>query len=168
MSSVDAFKLSDSISDLSRPLEACTRMALKYGPGFSITVPGVRIIDISKPEWLEYIQKSRLLIHLSPQKVKSLISLVLSFQNNTANFDNYEKVRKNSSSTGFDFLILMHVFSQGIMFRSLMVDLFGDGILVIDGASWKRARMVTARMFHAGTFKVRSRYMSQFHTPVRA
>ncbi|KAA1081703.1 Protein kinase alk2 [Puccinia graminis f. sp. tritici] len=83
-------------------------MALKLRPGFSITVPGVRIIDVSKPEWLEYIQKT--------------------------NFDNYQK---------------------GPMFRGLMVDLFGDGILVTDGALWKRARTVTSRVFSANTFKVR-------------
>ncbi|KAA1103818.1 Protein kinase alk2 [Puccinia graminis f. sp. tritici] len=81
-------------------------MALKLRPGFSITVPGVRIIDVSKPEWLEYIQKT--------------------------NFDNYQK---------------------GPMFRGLMVDLFGDGILVTDGALWKRARTVTSRVFSANTFK---------------
>ncbi|PLW50750.1 hypothetical protein PCASD_00742 [Puccinia coronata f. sp. avenae] len=58
-------QLAQSLTDISRPLEASTIMALKLRPGFSITVPGVRIIDISKPEWLEYIQKT--------------------------NFDNYEK-----------------------------------------------------------------------------
>jgi hypothetical protein len=52
-------KLAQSLADLSRPLEASTLMALKLRPGFSITVPGVRIIDVSKPEWLEYIQKSQ-------------------------------------------------------------------------------------------------------------
>ncbi|KAH9461536.1 hypothetical protein Pst134EA_017836 [Puccinia striiformis f. sp. tritici] len=99
-------QLVQSLTDMSQPLEASTIMALKLRPGFSITVPGVRIIDISKPEWLEYIQKT--------------------------NFDNYIK---------------------GPMFRSLMLDLFGDGILVTDGAMWKRARMVTSRIFSANTFK---------------
>ncbi|POW14746.1 hypothetical protein PSTT_02688 [Puccinia striiformis] len=99
-------QLVQSLTDMSQPLEASTIMALKLRPGFSITVPGVRIIDISKPEWLEYIQKT--------------------------NFDNYIK---------------------GPMFRSLMLDLFGDGILVTDGAMWKRVRMVTSRIFSANTFK---------------
>ncbi|PLW48676.1 hypothetical protein PCANC_15462 [Puccinia coronata f. sp. avenae] len=99
-------QLFQSLIDTSRPLEASTIMALKLRPGFSITVPGVRIIDVSKPEWLEYIQKT--------------------------NFDNYEK---------------------GPMFRSLMADLFGNGILVTDGESWKRSRTVISRIFHATTFK---------------
>nr|AHK06536.1 putative cytochrome P450 [Puccinia horiana] len=91
---------------MSRPLEASTIMALKLRPGFSVTVPGVRIIDVSKPEWLEYIQKT--------------------------NFDNYQK---------------------GPVVRSLMGDLFGKGILVSDGALWKRSRMVISRAFHPSTFK---------------
>jgi len=41
-----------------RLLEDFTIKAFKLGPGFSITIPGMRIIDISKPEWIEYIQKT--------------------------------------------------------------------------------------------------------------
>jgi hypothetical protein len=36
-----------------------------------------------------------------------------------------------------------------------MEDLFGTSILVTDGASWKRSRLVTSRVFHINTFKVR-------------
>lgn len=39
-------------------LEYTTAQAFKYGPGFSFTVPGFRIIDISKPEWIEHVQKT--------------------------------------------------------------------------------------------------------------
>ncbi|OAV86123.1 hypothetical protein PTTG_01734 [Puccinia triticina 1-1 BBBD Race 1] len=46
------------IKNRSRPLEDFTIKALKMGPGFSFTLPGIRIIDISKPDWLEYVQKT--------------------------------------------------------------------------------------------------------------
>ncbi|KAH9812067.1 cytochrome P450 monooxygenase [Melampsora americana] len=35
-------------------LEWSTCLGLKHGPGWSITFPGIRIIDISKPEWIAY------------------------------------------------------------------------------------------------------------------
>ncbi|KAA1099008.1 cytochrome P450-dit2 [Puccinia graminis f. sp. tritici] len=41
-----------------RNLEDNTVRALEHGPGFSITVPGIRIVDISKPEWIEHMQKT--------------------------------------------------------------------------------------------------------------
>ncbi|OAV90897.1 hypothetical protein PTTG_28169 [Puccinia triticina 1-1 BBBD Race 1] len=99
-------QLVQGLADSSNHLEASTRMALKLRPGYSTTVPGVRMIDVSKPEWLEYIQKT--------------------------NFDNYEK---------------------GPLYRELMGDLFGNGIIVLDGAQWKRARTVNSRVFHTQTFK---------------
>ncbi|KAG0142585.1 hypothetical protein CROQUDRAFT_224839 [Cronartium quercuum f. sp. fusiforme G11] len=40
-----------------RPLEYTTAIGLQHGPGWSFTFPGMRIIDISKPEWIEYVQK---------------------------------------------------------------------------------------------------------------
>ncbi|KNE93217.1 hypothetical protein PSTG_13393 [Puccinia striiformis f. sp. tritici PST-78] len=46
------------IANRSRFLEGITRIALKFGPGFSFTLPGKRMIDVSKPEWVEYIQKT--------------------------------------------------------------------------------------------------------------
>ncbi|KAI7951134.1 hypothetical protein MJO29_009808 [Puccinia striiformis f. sp. tritici] len=46
------------IKNRARSLEEMTMRGLKYGPGHAITVPGVRMIDVSKPEWLEYIQKT--------------------------------------------------------------------------------------------------------------
>ncbi|POW16399.1 hypothetical protein PSHT_06788, partial [Puccinia striiformis] len=46
------------IANRSRSLEDTTSTALKFGPGYSFTVPGLRIIDVSKPEWIEYLQKS--------------------------------------------------------------------------------------------------------------
>ncbi|PLW36325.1 hypothetical protein PCANC_19449 [Puccinia coronata f. sp. avenae] len=98
--------LPQSILEISRPWEADTIMNLKLRPGYSITLPGVRLIEISKPEWIEYVQRT--------------------------NFDNYVK---------------------GDMFQSLMEDLFGTSILVTDGASWKRSRLVTSRVFHINTFK---------------
>ena len=52
-------QLVQGLADSSNHLEASTRMALKLRPGYSTTVPGVRMIDVSKPEWLEYIQKSQ-------------------------------------------------------------------------------------------------------------
>ncbi|PLW23395.1 hypothetical protein PCASD_11889 [Puccinia coronata f. sp. avenae] len=39
-------------------LEDGTVAGLKFGPGFSFTLPGIRIIDISKSEWIEYVQKT--------------------------------------------------------------------------------------------------------------
>jgi len=41
-----------------RPLEDFAIKAFKLGPGLSVTIPGMRIIDLSKPEWIEYIQKT--------------------------------------------------------------------------------------------------------------
>ncbi|KAA1089201.1 Cytochrome P450 52A3 [Puccinia graminis f. sp. tritici] len=41
-----------------RVLEFLTNNGLKYGLGFSFTLPGLRVVDISKPEWIEYIQKT--------------------------------------------------------------------------------------------------------------
>ncbi|KNE98919.1 hypothetical protein PSTG_07764 [Puccinia striiformis f. sp. tritici PST-78] len=46
------------IANRSRSLEDTTSTALKFGPGYSFTVPGLRIIDVSKPEWIEYLQKT--------------------------------------------------------------------------------------------------------------
>lgn len=37
---------------------------MKYGYAFSSTIPGLRLIDISRPDWLEYIQKSKLVSFL--------------------------------------------------------------------------------------------------------
>ncbi|PLW27641.1 hypothetical protein PCANC_19540 [Puccinia coronata f. sp. avenae] len=94
------------IKNRSRNLEDATVIALKHGAGFSNTIPGARVIDVSKPEWLEYIQK--------------------------INFDNYVK---------------------GPLFGNVMSDVFGDGIFVSDGPSWKRARQATSTIFTIKTFK---------------
>ncbi|PLW34730.1 hypothetical protein PCANC_15055 [Puccinia coronata f. sp. avenae] len=99
-------ELPSMIINRSRNLEYGTIKALKHGVGFSLTIPGTRIIDVSKPEWLEYIQKT--------------------------NFDNYVK---------------------GPLFRNIMSDVFGDGIFVSDGPSWKRARQATSTIFTINTFK---------------
>jgi len=46
------------IKNRARVLEDSTIKTLKHGPGFSMTLPGTRLVDVSKPEWLEYIQKT--------------------------------------------------------------------------------------------------------------
>ncbi|EFP83988.2 uncharacterized protein PGTG_09701 [Puccinia graminis f. sp. tritici CRL 75-36-700-3] len=51
-------QLPNMLKSRSRILEASTMTSLKVGPGFSFTIPGNRVIDISKPEWLEYVQKT--------------------------------------------------------------------------------------------------------------
>lgn len=94
------------IKNRARTLEDGTIRALEHGPGFSLTVPGIRIVDISKPEWIEHIQKT--------------------------NFENYVK---------------------GPSFRTIMYDVFGDGIFVSDGPAWKRARQATSTIFTVKTFK---------------
>ncbi|KAH9450495.1 hypothetical protein Pst134EB_018031 [Puccinia striiformis f. sp. tritici] len=62
-------------------------------------------MDISKPAWIEYVQKT--------------------------NFDNYVK---------------------GHLLQP-MWDLFGQGIFVVDGPMWRRARHATSRIFTVNTFK---------------
>ncbi|PLW25603.1 hypothetical protein PCANC_23303 [Puccinia coronata f. sp. avenae] len=93
------------IKHRNRLLEDFTIKGFRLGPGFSVTLPGMRIIDISKPEWIEYIQKT--------------------------NFDNYVK---------------------GHLLQP-MWDMFGKGIFVADGATWKRARQATSTIFTVKTFK---------------
>lgn len=94
------------IKDRTRPLEFIATNRLKHGPGFSITFPGTRIVDVSKPEWIEYIQKT--------------------------NFDNYTK---------------------GDLFRTVMSQVFGEGIFVVDGPKWKLTRHSTSTIFTNNTFK---------------
>jgi len=53
-------QLPSMIKNRARVLEDVTIKTLKHGPGFSMTLPGTRLVDVSKPEWLEYIQKSKL------------------------------------------------------------------------------------------------------------
>ncbi|WAR61354.1 hypothetical protein PtB15_12B39 [Puccinia triticina] len=52
------------LQNRTRTLEELTTKGLQYGPGSSTTVPGVRIIDISKPEWIEYAQKTNLVDYI--------------------------------------------------------------------------------------------------------
>ncbi|PWN54133.1 cytochrome P450 [Violaceomyces palustris] len=43
-----------------RPLEEHVRLFQRYGYGYTITIPGLgRIIDISRPDWIEHVQKTR-------------------------------------------------------------------------------------------------------------
>ncbi|WAQ89999.1 hypothetical protein PtA15_11A691 [Puccinia triticina] len=42
---------------------------------------------------------------------------------------------------------------RGPLFRTIMHDVFGDGIFVADGAAWKRARQATSTIFSIKTFK---------------
>jgi len=51
-------QLPSMIKNRARVLEDSTIKTLKHGPGFSMTLPGTRLVDVSKPEWLEYIQKT--------------------------------------------------------------------------------------------------------------
>lgn len=51
-------QIPEVISNFSHPLELGMTRHLNFGPGWSVTMPGLRIIDISKPQWLEHIQKS--------------------------------------------------------------------------------------------------------------
>ncbi|POW11901.1 hypothetical protein PSTT_04971 [Puccinia striiformis] len=67
------------ITNRGRVLEETTRTVLEFGPGLSFTVPGNRIMDVSKPEWVEYIQKKSLHPNHSP-----MVFFV-------ANFNNYIK-----------------------------------------------------------------------------
>nr|AHK06539.1 putative cytochrome P450 [Puccinia horiana] len=48
------------VMNRSRTLEWSTTINFKFGPGFSFTSPGTRIVDISKPEWIEHVQKTNL------------------------------------------------------------------------------------------------------------
>ncbi|KAH9444170.1 hypothetical protein KEM48_010989 [Puccinia striiformis f. sp. tritici PST-130] len=51
-------QIPEIIMNFSRPLELGMARHLKFRPGWSVTMPGLRLIDISKPEWLEYVQKT--------------------------------------------------------------------------------------------------------------
>ncbi|KAI8451352.1 cytochrome P450 [Phakopsora pachyrhizi] len=87
-------------------LEWAAKKQRKYGLGYSVTMPGLRVIEISRPDWIEHVQKT--------------------------NFQNYVK---------------------GSLFQEVMSDVFGQGIFVTDGASWKSSRQTTTRIFSATTFK---------------
>ncbi|KAA1068783.1 hypothetical protein PGT21_001908 [Puccinia graminis f. sp. tritici] len=51
-------QIPEVISNFSHPLELGMTRHLTFRPGWSVTMPGLRLVDISKPEWLEYIQKT--------------------------------------------------------------------------------------------------------------
>jgi len=99
-------QIPEVISNFSHPLELGMTRHLNFGPGWSVTMPGLRIIDISKPEWLEHIQKT--------------------------NFEYYVK---------------------GSLFRSVMTDVFGNGIFVTDGTQWKKSRHILAPLFTVKSFR---------------
>ncbi|MBW0489632.1 hypothetical protein O181_029347 [Austropuccinia psidii MF-1] len=98
--------LPEVLTNIDNTLELSTTKTLTWGPGWSITLPGIRLIDVSKPEWIEHIQKT--------------------------NFDNYVK---------------------GSMFQNIMADVFGNGIFVSDGPTWKKTRHATSTIFNVNTFK---------------
>nr|AHK06540.1 putative cytochrome P450 [Puccinia horiana] len=53
-------KIPDVVLNFARPLELGMTRHLKFRPGWSVTMPGLRLIDISQPEWLEHVQKTTL------------------------------------------------------------------------------------------------------------
>lgn len=60
-------QLPDVIKYQPRIIEYFINQSRKYGPGWTMTIPFYRFVDISKPEWIQYAQKD--------------------------NFENYPKVR---------------------------------------------------------------------------
>lgn len=50
--------LPSSVYHSKEGLEWTASLGIKHGPGWSVTFPGLRLIDISKPEWIEYVQKT--------------------------------------------------------------------------------------------------------------
>ncbi|KAA1080082.1 Cytochrome P450 52A3 [Puccinia graminis f. sp. tritici] len=67
-------QLPGSILEIARPWEAGTIMTLKLRPGFSITLPGARVIEISKPEWIEYVQKTNFENYVKGDMFQSLMA----------------------------------------------------------------------------------------------
>ncbi|KAI9615899.1 hypothetical protein H4Q26_011150 [Puccinia striiformis f. sp. tritici PST-130] len=66
--------LPGSILDISRPWEADTIIGLKLRPGFSITLPGARVVEVSKPEWIEHIQKTNFENYVKGEMFQSLMA----------------------------------------------------------------------------------------------
>ncbi|KAI9625940.1 hypothetical protein KEM48_010640 [Puccinia striiformis f. sp. tritici PST-130] len=67
-------QLPGSILDISRPWEADTIIGLKLRPGFSITLPGARVVEVSKPEWIEHIQKTNFENYVKGEMFQSLMA----------------------------------------------------------------------------------------------
>lgn len=68
-------------------LEYAVKLRKEYGYGFDVTLPGLRMWDISRPDWIEYVQKSELTF---PGKRVLGSQMLTDF---AANFENYIKVR---------------------------------------------------------------------------
>ncbi|EGG11203.1 cytochrome P450 monooxygenase [Melampsora larici-populina 98AG31] len=55
-------------------LEWAATLRIKHGPGWSCTFPGLRLIDISKPEWIEYVQKTNFSNYVKGHMFRDIMS----------------------------------------------------------------------------------------------
>ncbi|PLW34504.1 hypothetical protein PCASD_09792 [Puccinia coronata f. sp. avenae] len=67
-------QIPNAIANFSQPLELGMTRHLKYRPGWSMTMPGLRIIDVSKPEWLEHVQKTNFLNYVKGSLYHSVMT----------------------------------------------------------------------------------------------
>jgi len=67
-------QIPDIVWNFARPLELGMARHLKFRPGWSVTMPGLRLIDVSKPEWLEHIQKTNFQNYVKGSRFHSVMA----------------------------------------------------------------------------------------------
>ncbi|KAI8443754.1 cytochrome P450 [Phakopsora pachyrhizi] len=81
-----------------RPLEWATIRSLQKSPGLSITLPWLRLIDISKPEWVEYVQKTNFQNYVKGNLFQEVVADVFGDGIFASDGETWKKTRHSTSA----------------------------------------------------------------------
>lgn len=111
-----------------------------------MTLPGLRLIDISAPDQLEYIQKSEPHWIRPPDAVKSMVVQILTFAFHTL------AIPYRSRPLCLDLSANFSNYVKGRFFGDIVADVLGKGIFAVDGAEWHTSRKTISHVFTNDSF----------------